>query len=182
MTTVELGWADRARLKRAVVAYYEFVWRVLRRLGLSQDEADDATQETFAVLASKIGTVGPGAEKSYLFNTASRLAANARRRRSRLPAPAAEGEVDAHPDSRPTPESLVDTNERWRLLDVLLARLPDELRAAFILVELETATLSEAASMLGIPQGTVASRLRRARAQLLAWMQDPSSEPTRYEP
>lgn len=182
VTTGELGCPDRARLKSAVVAYYDFVWRVLRRLGLSQDEADDTTQEVFAVLASKIAAVGPGAEKSYLFHTASRVAANVRRRRSRLPAPVSEGELDAHPDPRPTPETVLDTNERWRLLDALLSRLPDEPREVFILVELETTTLAEAAAILAIPQGTVASRLRRARTQLLAWMQDPSSEARRNEP
>lgn len=183
MTTLELANAgDRARLKAAVVAHYDFVWRVLRRFGLSEDEADDATQEVFAVLASKIGAVGPGAEKTYLFQTASRIAANVRRRRSRLPAQAGEAELDAHPDPKPTPESLVDTNERWRLLDALLSRLPDELREVFVLCELETATLAETASMLDIPQGTVASRLRRARTQVLAWMQGPSSKPRNNEP
>ncbi len=182
MRTVELACADRARLRGVVVTYYEFVWRVLRRLGLSPDEVDDATQEAFAVLASKIGAVGDGAEKSYLFHTASHLAANVRRRRARLPAQAGDAELDAHPDPRPTPESLVDTSERWRLLDALLSRLPEELRAVFILCELESTTLAEAASMLAIPQGTAASRLRRARAQLLAWMQDRSTDPRKDEP
>jgi RNA polymerase sigma-70 factor, ECF subfamily len=183
VTPLELASAgDRARLKAAVVAYYDFAWRVLRRFGLSGDEADDATQEVFAVLASKIAVVGPGAEKTYIFQTASRHAANVRRRRARLPAQAGDGELDAHPDPNPTPESIADANERWRLLDALLARLPDDLRSVFILCELESTTLAEAASMLEIPQGTVASRLRRARSQLLAWMQDPASESKKDEP
>ena len=55
---------------------------------------------------------------------------------------------------------------RLRLLDTLLASLPDELREVVILCELESMTLSEAAAVLEIPQGTVASRLRRARAAL----------------
>jgi RNA polymerase sigma-70 factor (ECF subfamily) len=182
MTPLELASrADRARVKAVVVAHYDFVWRVLRRSGLSSDEADDATQEVFAVLASKIGVVGEGAEKSYLFQTASRLAANVRRRRARWPAQAGDDELDAHPDPKPTPESLADANERWRILDTLLARLTEDLRAVFILCELESTTLSEAAAMLEIPQGTVASRMRRARAQLLAWMQDPSLEPEKDE-
>jgi len=183
VTALELSSrSDRARLKSAVVAYYDFAWRVLRRFGLSSDEADDATQEVFAVLASKIAAVEPGAEKTYLFQTASRLASNVRRRRARLPVQAGDGELDAHPDPSPTPESLADANQRWRRLDELLARLPDDLRSVFILCEIESTTLAEAASMLEIPQGTVASRLRRARAQLLASMEVCSSESRKDEP
>ncbi|MBN9164260.1 MAG: RNA polymerase sigma factor, partial [Myxococcales bacterium] len=136
----------------------------------------------FAVLASKIAAVEPGAEKTYLFQTASRLASNVRRRRARLPVQAGDGELDAHPDPSPTPESLADANQRWRRLDELLARLPDDLRSVFILCEIESTTLAEAASMLEIPQGTVASRLRRARAQLLASMEVCSSESRKDEP
>ncbi|AKU95212.1 RNA polymerase sigma factor RpoE [Labilithrix luteola] len=182
MSPLELASAgDRARAKAAVVAYYDFVWRVLRRHGLSSDEADDTTQEVFAVLATKISFVGPGAEKAYLFQTAGRLAANVRRRRARLPAQAGDEELDAHPDPRPTPESLADANEQWSLLDALLARLPDEQRSVFILCELETMTASEVAVMLDVPPGTVASRLRRARTLLLAWMEEVAADTRKDE-
>ena len=62
VTTLELtSRSDRARLQSAVIGLYDFTWRVLRRCGLSSDEADDATQEVFAVLAWKIARAGaPG--------------------------------------------------------------------------------------------------------------------------
>jgi len=168
MTVPDLTVAERARLKGATVAHYDFVWRGLRRLGVSPNDISDATQEVFAVLASKIGNVAQGAEKSYLFQTVTRVAANYRRRRTRLSAESGEGDLDVHPDPQPTPESLAHMSGRLRMLDALLASLPDELRAVVILCELESMTLAEVAAMLDIPQGTVASRLRRARALLTA--------------
>lgn len=163
--------SDRARLKAAVVAHYDFVWRILRRFGLSADEADDASQEVFAVLAAKIAEVHPGAEKSYLFQTARLLAGSQRRRRARYPVPTEDETLEAHPDPWPTPESLADSNERFRLLDELLARLPEDLRAAFILCEIENTTRAEAAVILDIPAGTVSSRLRLAHERIAKWMQ-----------
>ena len=47
----------------------------------------------------------------------------------------------------------------------LLAGLTDELRSVFVLYEIEGQTMSEIAELLGMPVGTVASRLRRAREQ-----------------
>lgn len=168
MTAPDLSVAEQVRLKGAVVAHYDFVWRGLRRLGVSSNDVTDAAQEVFAVLALKIASVGAGAEKAYLFQTATRVAANYRRRRARLAAETGDGELGRHPDPQPTPESLADMNGRLRLLDGLLARLPDELREVVMLCELESMTLAEAALMLDIPQGTVASRLRRARATLMS--------------
>src|SRR4051812_23769408 len=111
---------ERGRLRVAVAQHYEFVWRVLRRFGLSSDEADDMTQEVFTVLATRITDVHAGAEKVFLFHTARNLAANARRARARWPAQAAEGELETHPDPNPTPESIADEGERRKLLDTLL--------------------------------------------------------------
>ena len=162
---------ERARLRAAVAEQYAFVWRVLRRFGLTSDEADDATQEAFAVLSRRIGDVTLGAERSFLFQTARLLASTVRRQRARWPAQAAEGELETHPDPRPTPESIAHEEERRRLLDTLLDELPDELRSVIVLCELESVKLSEAANMLEIPVGTVSSRLRRARETLAAKMQ-----------
>lgn len=166
LTIPDLPAHERARLKNATVAHYDFVWRGLRRLGVAPNEVTDATQEVFVVLASKIGNVAEGAEKAFLFQTVTRVAANARRRRTRRAAESAVENLDVHADPNPTPESLADMSGRLRLLDTLLASLPDELREVVILCELESMTLSDAAAVLEIPQGTVASRLRRARAAL----------------
>jgi RNA polymerase sigma-70 factor (ECF subfamily) len=53
--------------------------------------------------------------------------------------------------------------EAWRLLDALLAKLPDKLRRALVLAEIEGLEVAEIAELERIPVGTAASRLRRAR-------------------
>jgi len=166
-TVADLSAADRARLKHATVAYYDFVWRGLRRLGVRPEDAKDAAQEVFVVLAAKIANVAEGAEKSFLFHTVTRIAANTRRRRARHSAENGVDDLDVHTDpDDPNPESLADRKGRLRLLDSLLSALSPDLRAVVILCDLENMTVPEAAAVLGVPLGTAASRLRRARAEL----------------
>jgi RNA polymerase sigma-70 factor (ECF subfamily) len=67
-------------------------------------------------------------------------------------------------DPAPGAEELLSQQQARRVLDEVLEALPDDLRAVFILYELEEQTAAEIASMLSLPPGTVASRLRRARS------------------
>ena len=66
-------------------------------------------------------------------------------------------------DPAASPEELAD---RWRarvMLDRALEAMPMDLRKVFVLFDLEELTTTEVASVLHVPRGTVASRLRRAR-------------------
>ena len=69
-----------------------------------------------------------------------------------------------HPSPTPSAEQLVDQRRARELLDSVLAGMPVEFRSVFILFELEEMTMPAIAAMLSLPTGTVASRLRRARA------------------
>lgn len=126
-------------------------------------DVDDALQKVFVIAARKLGGVPPEAERTFLFGVAVRVAANARRGDRRhgqvfVDAPNGEAGVDAQ-----TPEDQLMQNEMRRLLDVALDRMPFELRTVFVLVELEELPPSQVAELLGLPGGTAASRLRRAR-------------------
>ncbi len=68
----------------------------------------------------------------------------------------------------PGPDELVEQKRRVALLDAVLAEMPDDLREAFVLFEIEELTAPEVASALRVPLGTVASRVRRAREELRA--------------
>jgi RNA polymerase sigma-70 factor (ECF subfamily) len=156
-----------ARLRRAVAQHYTFVWRTLRRCGLPDEEAEDLAQEVFILFSRKLETVPAGLEKGFLFRSAENVALQARRTYSRrlvLEANALALQVDVSPSA----ESDVERQEELALLDALLAELPNDLRSVVLLCELEEMTMGEAASILGIPQGTVASRLRRAKEFLSA--------------
>lgn len=150
-----------------VRAHFSFVWRSLRRLGLSEADADDATQQVFLVAARRIGAIEPGKEKSFLFGVALRTAQKARRSYARR-REAPDDELAYRRDSTPGPDELLDRQRARALLDHLLDELGEELRVVFISYELEQMTMAEIAQALGIPPGTVASRLRRARAAFTA--------------
>jgi len=142
--------------------YFAFVWRVLRRLGLEPADADDATQAVMLVAVRRLADIEPGHEKAFLYRTAAFVAARQRRGRRRR-----RENVDADLDAQRHPGAdaetlLVERAARARL-DGILARMPADLRAAFVLFEIEGLNKEEVAAALGIPEGTAASRLRRAR-------------------
>jgi RNA polymerase sigma-70 factor, ECF subfamily len=159
--------SDRERLEQLVGAQFDAVWRFLRRLGVPAGVLEDAVQEVFAVTARRIGQVRPGAEKSFLFGTALRVASGVRRRtgieRSRH-----EPLADDAPASARNPEQLLCDRRAREALDELLAAVDEPARAVFVLFELEGFTFSEIAEALAIPRGTVASRLRRAREEFMS--------------
>jgi RNA polymerase sigma-70 factor, ECF subfamily len=77
--------------------------------------------------------------------------------------------LDELPDSEPALEALgasAETRAALRDLQRALARLPDEQREVLLLVGLEQVSYAEAAAALGVPIGTVMSRLSRGRERL----------------
>ena len=160
----------RVRTTRELGALFlehgQFVARSLRRLGVPQGELEDAVQEVFVVASRKFDAIAEGSERSFLYGTAMRIASNVRRvdrrsqaRRSKAPIESAADEVD----TAPTAEELLDQRDARAALDSVLETMSVELRAVFTLFELEEMTTNEIASLLGVPAGTVSSRLRRAR-------------------
>jgi RNA polymerase sigma-70 factor, ECF subfamily len=150
-----------ARLRCIVTQHYAFVWRSLRHLGVMPADADDAAQQVLIVVAQKLAQVAVGRERSFLFATAMRIAHRWRRTRERR--------RELH-NSEGVLEQLVtqsssasDRAPARALLDQVLEEMPDDMRAVFMLYEVEQFTMTEIASLLDLPSGTVASRLRRAR-------------------
>jgi RNA polymerase sigma-70 factor (ECF subfamily) len=150
------------RLDELVQTQIDFVWRVLRRLGLSRSDAQDAAQQVFLVASRRLPQLERGKERSFLYGTAVRMAANLRRSfRRRREAP--EADLPASPAGQPLPDELVEQQRARAFLDELLGQLPDELRRVLVLAEIEQLTLAAIAELESIPAGTAASRLRRAR-------------------
>ncbi|MBX3200556.1 MAG: sigma-70 family RNA polymerase sigma factor [Labilithrix sp.] len=154
--------AEDARLRRIVDGYHDFVWRSLRRMGVPEHAAEDAAQQVFLVLSHKLDLVAPENERSFLFGTVVRVASGVRRAQSRR-REVAGVVVDEPVDDAPAADVLIDEKKARAVLDEILHAMPEDLRAVFVLFELEEVAASEVADVLGIPVGTVASRLRRAR-------------------
>lgn len=151
-------------LRRLVKEHYDFIWRLLARLNVSSPEVDDAAQQVFMVLVSREQlTIKVGSERAFLYGVALRVAKEFRRKtQSSLNhvVPDPESLVDRSLDI----EAVAERSQARRQLDRILERMPESLKEAFILFELEDMSVPMIADLLSIPTGTVASRLRRARA------------------
>jgi RNA polymerase sigma-70 factor (ECF subfamily) len=165
-----LGRFLASRDEAAEEAFAELVHRhgpmvlgVCRRILGDAHEAEDAFQATFLVLARKAATVARREKvASWLYGVAVRTAREARvrsaRRRAREERVRTPMYVDPPDDGAPT--------ELREILDEELARLPARHRGPVVLCELEGLSRPEAARRLGIPEGTLSSRLARAKARL----------------
>ena len=145
--------------------HFDGIWRSLRRLGVPPTELDDCMQQVFMVASRKLPSIAIGSEQAFLLGTALRVASDARRSRERR-REVPEDETVQRLDPGPQPDELAEQKRLRALLDEILDAMPEELRAVFVLFELEEMPTHEIAALLGIPTGTAASRLRRAREAL----------------
>ena len=157
-----------ARLRRIVDGHIDFVARILRNAGSPAAEIDDDVQRTFIIAARKLDEVRPGAEKSFILRVALNVAAHARRTIARrrevhdaATLRAGRHQRIARAAGAPQAGAAVAGPRSSIGLHV-------DLRTVFVLFEIEEMSMIEIAGALGIPQGTVASRLRRARAEFRA--------------
>lgn len=154
-------------VEQFVREHYGFTWRVLRRAGLSAEDADDAAQRVFLIATARLSDIQRGSERAFLFRTATHVASKAHRSRRRRP-DAPSSEMDEPASELPALDELVDQRRARELLDRILAELEPEVRAIFVLFDIEGLKKNEVAEALGIPPGTVASRLKRARKEIEA--------------
>jgi RNA polymerase sigma-70 factor (ECF subfamily) len=158
------GTPSPSTIGQLVEIHADFVWRSLRRLGVPDGSADDATQQVFLVAQAKLGHIQTGRERAFLFSVALNVAAHVRRSGARR-REVSEAHALELADPRPLPDAELDARRARALLDEVLDALSVELRTVFVLFELEEMSMAEISDVLEIPPGTVASRLRRAREE-----------------
>jgi RNA polymerase sigma factor (sigma-70 family) len=154
---------DEAAFALLVERHGGLVWGACRRLLRHEQDAEDAFQAAFLVLARKAGTI-PWRDDvgNWLYAVALRVArrAQTRGRRRRL--------LEQEAAAMPAREALDDSSraELAAVLDEEVSRLPDKYRRPVVLCCLQGKTYTEAARLLGWPEGTVSGRLARARELL----------------
>jgi RNA polymerase sigma factor (sigma-70 family) len=160
---------DEAALAVLVQRHGPMVWGVCRRVLSNYHDAEDAFQATFLVFVRRAASIASRELlANWLYGVAHQTALKARataakrtvreRQATDMPEPAAVGH-DCWNDLRP-------------VLDEELSRLPNISRIVIVLCDLEGKTRQEAARHLGVPEGTVGSRLARARALLAKRLTD----------
>jgi RNA polymerase sigma factor (sigma-70 family) len=160
---------DQAALEVLVRRHGPMVWGVCRRL-LNHHDAEDAFQATFLVLVRRAVSIMPREMVgNWLYGVAHQTALKARstvgkrKRRERQVADMPEP-VSGSPWRSATEQDV--WSDLQPFLDHELCRLPDKYRAAILLCDLDGKTRKEAAQQLSLPEGTIASRLTRARGML----------------
>ena len=157
----------RAPLSAAEVhaAHAEFVWRSLARLGVKDADLPDMLQEVFLVVHRRAHAFdGSSKLTSWLFGICLRIASGYRRRaHRRYERPLDPVQLPAADDSE-SPEAALQAREARARLDALLDSLPLDKRAVFVMFEIDAMSCAEIAQELGVPVGTVHSRLHAARA------------------
>jgi RNA polymerase sigma factor (sigma-70 family) len=154
---------DEDAFQALVRRHGPMVFGVCRRILRQEQDAEDAFQATFLVLARKASSLRRREQlANWLYGVAYRTALDARRRTFRQRAKEQQVEDMPQPTSKP--------DELWHdlrpVLDDELSRLPDRYRLPIVLCDLEGRTRKEAARHLGVPAGTLSNRLAAARQTL----------------
>src|SRR4051812_4247513 len=147
----------------------DFVWRCLRRHGVSDEEAPDAVQDVFlAVHRTLAGFEGRSSVRTWLFTICRSVARDRRNRASRRYEVASLDAVGPEVDARADAAARFEHNRRLALLDKVLAAMEPEQRELLVLYEIEDMTGEEIAQALSLPLSTVYSRLQVARSAFQA--------------
>jgi RNA polymerase sigma factor (sigma-70 family) len=151
---------DEAAFELLVWRHGTMVYNVCRRLLREAHAAEDAFQATFLVLVRKAASVGRGeALAGWLYRVAYRVALRARSRA--VPVPTADV-----PEPRDEASDAVLWRDLRPVLDEEIGRLPQKYRLPVVLCYLSGLTTDEASRRIGVPRGTVLSRLAWARQRL----------------
>jgi RNA polymerase sigma-70 factor (ECF subfamily) len=167
--SLEGGEASRLDVLSIHEEHADFVWRTLQRLGVRDADVEDQLQEVFVVVHHRLHTFDESARMTtWLFGICMRVASayrrRAHRRREQVVADVPEeGLID---EGGPEHDAAA-RQARERLIEIL--DLMDlEKRALFVMFELDELPCDEIASVLGVPVGTVHSRLHAARKDFQA--------------
>ncbi|HEV8551100.1 MAG TPA: sigma factor-like helix-turn-helix DNA-binding protein, partial [Polyangiaceae bacterium] len=124
-------------------------------------------QQVFITASRRAEDIQAGRERAFLYGVAVNVVAKSRHALARR-RESTELDLDALERELPSLDELSDQRKARRVLDALLDAMELELRVVFALYEIEELTVAEIAETLGIPLGTAASRLRRAREDFSA--------------
>ncbi len=153
---------DDAAVTLLVRRHSSMVWGVCRRLLHSHHDAEDAFQATFLVLVRKAASVVPREMLvNWLYGVAHQTAVRVRATAAKRGVRERQGmDIPDHAQAETRADDLLP------LLDQEMSCLPERFRVLIVLCDLEGKTRREVAQQLGCPEGTVASRLARARTTL----------------
>jgi RNA polymerase sigma-70 factor (ECF subfamily) len=179
---------DREALEALLRRHHDRLWALCRRLTGNHADAEDALQDALIAIARGIRRYdGRAAFTTWSYRVATNACLDELRRRRRRPlagVPETVG-VGASPEGAegavagPSSATAVDAVADRLDIDAALALVPQEFRAAVVLRDLCDLDYAEIGRVLGIPPGTVRSRIARGRSQLADLLGNPTDTPDR---
>jgi RNA polymerase sigma-70 factor (ECF subfamily) len=170
---------DLTAFDEIVERYQHKIYGYVKRLVGNETDAEDITQEVFLKALNSLHRFREESSlQTWLFRIATNLCRDAHRRRQREKgwlslwrqadeqSETEEGGIVDPPDDRFNPEKLLLREELGAMLSKAMEQLPLAMREVLILHDVEQMPYEEIAQALGVPLGTVKSRLFHARARL----------------
>jgi RNA polymerase sigma-70 factor (ECF subfamily) len=155
---------DREAFDAVMRVHQDRVFSVCFRILGDREKALDATQDTFLTVFRKAGQFqGRSAVGTWIYRIAVNTCYDQLRRSQRRPSESLPDHVDL---SDPSAEEAIESAAVRPEIELALAQLPADFRNAVILSDLEGLSLPEIAEILGVPVGTVKSRVFRGRRLL----------------
>jgi RNA polymerase sigma-70 factor (ECF subfamily) len=156
-----------------VLMHQDGLYRWVYSLMKDEALADDITQLTFITAFKKISTFRGGSFRAWLFTIARNRSIDEMRSKKRYPSMSIDDSPDDDrellsilPDGSPLPEDGLIAAERSKQVEQLLNHLPRSFQEVLWLVDIEDLEYQQAAQILGLPIGTLKSRLNRARLKM----------------
>jgi len=162
---------DRSSLEELLRRHYDRVYAVCRRVTGNENDAADAAQEAMiAVVRGLPRFDGRSSFSTWVYRIATNASLDELRRRRRRPMQTLEAHDDGTPIELADPDAglRIDATGDRMALDRALADLPEDFRVAVVLRDVGDLDYTEIAEILGVPAGTVKSRIARGRAALAA--------------
>ena len=146
--------------------YGRFLYTVAYRLAGNHDDAQDLVQEVLVRVQRGLATYRPGSMEGWLSRIATNAFLDDVRRRKRRPVDLAGDDIERAPVEAPAVEDAMAAEQLPDHVQLALRGLPEDYRAAVVLCDVVGLSYAEIAESLGVPVGTVRSRIHRGRSQL----------------
>ncbi len=145
--------------------HFKFVWRCLKRLGVADEQIDDAVQEVFLVVHHKLADFdGESEVTTWLYAIALRIARRSHRAHFKERSRKVEDSAETLELTAGTLGRAPEDSERLALAQRILMKMDQAKREVFVLAVIEGLSAPEIAPILGVPINTVYSRVRAARS------------------
>ena len=146
--------------------YGRFLYTVAYRLSGNHDDAQDLAQEVLLRVRRGLETYRPGSMEGWLSRITTNVFLDEVRRRRRRPLDALPADPDRVVPPAPAPDVVLAQQSLPEDVQAAISSLPDDFRVAVVLCDVAGQSYQEISDGLGVPLGTVRSRIHRGRAML----------------